>query len=417
MNTIKTIIITLCIITTGIIPQIVKANHEIKYQGRIQDTLGNYGEGTFDIRFSLWRNANTQAGDIASGIINTLAPDYLAWNETHTVTIAEKDRGMFVSYLGSINPIDINIFSDEPNIFLHIDIKSNENPESSYEQIDISSKPTQNRRELNKSPYALNAGKVGNREVGMGANNIPYTDGTGKLPDTIIPNGVSDNIFTLDRDGNANPTDTLSLQFGNTIGKLISWNGLLNQFEFNDSVSITGDLVVSGTINSVSVGEKSKKEILSPHYPNTVFLADGSDNKGSMYEDSEDNAGINYQTIQWSTQQVTIQDYDMQIHYNLPEDFIRFESNNQIEVLYKTEGLLTDSKLDIVLEKSDEIGTDQINGNGLNLSHNGWITQIFTLEPSTTWDNDDTLVFKVKMNATQNNIAHISNISIRYIGQ
>lgn len=394
----------------------VFAADPIRYQGRLQDGLGNYGQGSFDVRFSLWRNGMTQGGDVAAGVINGGAPDYLAWNEIHTVTIQEKDKGLFVVFLGDNVAFPFSLFNTEPNMFLQIDIKTSGSPDSSYEQIDASPKPALNRRLVDRSHYAENAGKVEDKSLGYNANEIPYLDGSGKLPESVIPNGVNENIFILDKNGDANANDTLSFQFGNILGKTLSWNGLLSRFEFNDTVAITGDILVSGTINSVSVGEKSKTVTLAPQYPHTIFIQDGTNNIGSMFEESILDGGSTYQVMQWTTSQASLQDYDIQIQYSLPDDFIRFEANNQIQLKYKTDGTNTDAVLNLTVEKDDEPGTDQINGTGALLSNNTFTTGIFTLEPTTVWDSNDALLIKIKMNASLNFNAEISNIEIKYIG-
>lgn len=394
-----------------------KAEHPIRYQGRLKDALGNYGTGDFTIRFSIWDNSNTQGGDVAAGVINPAAPNYLGWSETHNVTIDTTDNGLFVVFLGENVAFPFSILNTEPNVYIQIDIKSLGAGDDTYEQIDASPSQLRNRRLLDAPPQAANTKKIDNRDVGYNPDEIPYLNGMGQLPDTTIPNGTPQNEFILDRDGNAAINDTISLKFGDVLAKSLSWNGLADQFELNDTLSITGDLLVSGKINDVTIGKRTFTEKLSPAYPNAVFHSDGSNNTGSMYEETEIDGPQNYQIIRWSTAQTTIQDYEIQVQYTLPTNFVEFEANNQIAITYKTDGLITESTIDIKIEKEGSFGTDQINGAGMGLSNNNWTQDVYTLEPTTTWTAGDTLIFHIKMFAVQNFDAAISDIDIRYIGE
>ncbi len=387
----------------------------LRYQGRIKDDQGGYAIGDYTFRFSMWQNPNTTAGDVSNGEININATHYLGWQEEKTLALVADDDGLFLFFLGSTSPLPEDLFTGNNHVYLHVDVKTTGQPDSTYEQIDASIDTAKTRRSFSPVPYAKNADKLDSRHVGFDPGNIPYVnENTGLLPENIIPGGTNLNTFTLDNNGDAAATDTLALQFGSTLAKTLSWNGMLEQFEFNDTVSITGDLVVSGTINNVTFGPKSFIETLTPEYPNSIFVGDGTDNNGSMHEETESESGTVYQMLRWATIQPSLQDYGVQVKYTLPTDFIAFEDTNQIALMYKTDDTVLDSKVDLTLQKNGALGVDQLETAGIALSGNTWTTTEFTLKDQTTWAAGDTLIFYVNLMASQTGDARVSNLEIRY---
>lgn len=390
-------------------------NGALRYQGRIKDDQGAYAVGDYTFRFSMWQNPNAEVGDISNGEININAVHYLGWQEQKPLILETGDEGLFLFFLGSANPLPTDLFTGNNHVYLHVDVKTTGQPDSTYEQIDASLDTNKTRRSFSPVPYAKNSDKLDSRHAGFDPGNVPYVkEDTGMLPENIIPGGTNLNTFILDKDGDAAANDTLALQFGGALAKTLSWNGMLDQFEFNDTVSITGDLIVSGTINNVTFGPKPFIDTLTPEYPNSIFVADGSDNNGSMHEETETEAGNVHQMLRWETIQSSLQDYGVQIKYTLPTTFISFEETNPIALSYKTDGIDTVSKIDFTLEKEGALGTDQLQSAGIALSGNTWTTSEFALDDQTIWAAGDTLIFYTNLMASQNGDARISNLEIRY---
>lgn len=61
---------------------------------------------------------------------------------------------------------------------------------------------------------------------------------------TVSINGINNNTFVLDEDGNA--TDVI-LTFGSVIGESIMWDDSLSRFNISDDLNIQGNLTISGT--------------------------------------------------------------------------------------------------------------------------------------------------------------------------
>ena len=57
-------------------------------------------------------------------------------------------------------------------------------------------------------------------------------------PISTVPGGTNEDVFVLDNDDDA--VGTVNLQFGNALGKILSWDILSNYFNFNDGIYVPG---------------------------------------------------------------------------------------------------------------------------------------------------------------------------------
>lgn len=384
------------------------------YEGELSDNFGNALTGSYDFRFSLWDNQDFEDGvDVVAGIIDGARPDYFGWEELQTQTLGT--NGRFSFQLGEVTPFTPNLF-DRTAISLQIEVKPTANPVTSFEIIDLDlASTTVDRMVIDTVPFAFNADKLDFRDAGYGLGEIPYIDETtGLLPEAIIPListvGAGGNSFTIDLDGDALATDILTLAFGDTLGKTLVWDGVDDRFEFNDTVAIDGDLLVSGTINGVTLGLQDFDEVFSPRYPNSVFEADGTNNeRGYMYEEEELVGGINKSIIHWGAKPATVQDYDLVLRYQLPENFDSFRTP-ALSLDYQTDATVLDAKIDMMVTQEGGSGSDELLLAGQGLNSNTWNTQSFTLNPATTWTRGDIMIVRIKFSSRNLNSAKIGDI-------
>ena len=396
----------------------VTTPQQLIYEGDLLDNSGNPLTGNYSFRFSLWDNEDFEASDVIGGAINVGAADYYNWKEVQTQSLVD---GKFSLKLGTVEPFFAGLF-DHTNMYLQVEVKNAGDPDTSYELIDLD--PNDNsidRTIIDTIPFAFNSDKLDFRDTGYGPGEIPFIDQTtGKLPASIIEasaanvvGGVDGNSFTLDLDGNANANDSLVLKFGDILNKTLAWNGVNDQFEFNDDVNIAGNLVVSGTINGQTIGPKNKIEVLSPRYPNSIIEKDGTNNSGSMYEETAVISAKNKNILKWNSHQAVLQDYDIIIRYTLPANFAGFQAN-PISLDLKSDGTFNDAKIDFVVEK-DGSNTDELQGSGIGLNSNSWATVDLNLNPATSWQANDTMVLKIKMYSRNDLKSYIGDIVLKYI--
>lgn len=423
------------------------------YEGQLRTPTGEAFTGEFEYRFSFWKNADFRETELTENFsIDTTAENFLGWQERQITTLS--DNGFFSLKVGSISVFPETLFIN-PNIYLQVEIKYRTDKDEQFELIDSDTgNAGYDRMILSSIPFAQNADKLDFRDTGYEAGNIPYLDdegklpralidagfgagdipyldeegklpseiipgdilfldGEGKLPTTVIPGFETDGKeFIIDSEGTATETDILTLRFGKVLSKMLSWNGLLQRFIFNDNLQVEGNLIVDGEIliNGVVIGQYENTEVLTPSYKGAVFDADGTDNLGSMYEEQDTEVG---NVLRWTSKNEALQDYDIAIRYRVPEDFISFAENEQVSLLYKTTGAVENASINFELKREGDEVTDEFFGSGMSLTANEWTEIKFTLTDKEKWTAGDTLLMKIKMFATKNFDSMVSDIRIK----
>jgi hypothetical protein len=224
------------------------------YKGRLLNAGGSPITTPHNVRFSYWKSADFVTTDLTgTGAINTSAPNFVLWQEVHTVT--PDATGYFSLYLGSITQLPNlqNIpASTLLSFFLQVEVKAAASLDTSYELLDVnSSNASIDRSQVVSVPFARNADLLDLHDVGTGSGSIPVLGSGGTLWKAAIPGGTNGDFFTIDADDSA--ATSLALQFGTSLAKTLAFDISTNRFVFNDSLEIQGDLTVSGLINGVDI--------------------------------------------------------------------------------------------------------------------------------------------------------------------
>jgi len=192
-------------------------------------------------------------------------------------------------------------------------------------------------------------------------------------------------------------TDTasdVSLTFGETLNKSLSYNRTLGSFQFNDDLAVTGNVQTSGNFaasgglvtdgNAVIRGTLSGAVITSATLQNicldattnavsnigtgslalhtaqiripmktATVEADGTNNSANVFIGSD--AGVNaHQYYAIKTGESAQQDLTLKMKVRIPRDFADFGAGNDLSFWYKNTGASTsDSKSDILVEDKD----------------------------------------------------------------
>lgn len=220
---------------------------KINYQGRLLNASGTVVSTPVVFRFSIWTDADfVVATDwTASGAILGSAPDYISWSEEQI--IIPDSQGLFAIEIGAVNPLPDLDFSLAK--FLQIDLKNQGDSDLSYEVLDPDvDDPLDDRKPLNSSPYTFNADQVDNADIGTGSGNLVILGPDGKFSSAFIPGSTDDSFFVIDADDSE--AVEISLQFGQTLSKTLSYDISNGWFIFNDNLRIEGDLNLSGDLSA-----------------------------------------------------------------------------------------------------------------------------------------------------------------------
>jgi hypothetical protein len=230
------------------------APQKLMYSARLLTSGGTAITSSHTVRFSFWKSADYTGTDTTgTGAINTGSASYGSWQEVHTVT--PDSRGYFSVELGSstaLPAMDSYTMQTLLSLYLQVEVKSSSAADTSYELLDP--KPIDSavdRSPVLSVPFALNADRLDQRDVGTGSGSIAPLGSGGLLPVSTVPGGTNRDTFTIDSDNTA--SSNIVLKFGETLGKTLTYDITNTEFVFNDDVRVQGNLTVTGTVNGVNL--------------------------------------------------------------------------------------------------------------------------------------------------------------------
>jgi hypothetical protein len=228
------------------------------YNSRLLDSSGNAITTQHKVRFTFWIGADAVPTDLTgTGAINYSAPNFVGWKEEQSFT--PDSRGYFYLEMGSVNPLPSFAqlsAATLSNLFMQVEVKPANSADTAYEILDP--KPSENtvdRTPVMSVPFALNADRLDQRDIGTGSGNIILLGSGGVLSKAATPSGTNKNMFTIDSDNNA--SSDITLRFGDSLNKVLRYSLANNRFEFNANVHVEGNLTVQGLINGVDISNLS----------------------------------------------------------------------------------------------------------------------------------------------------------------
>lgn len=413
-------------------PGTTTAPYKVIYTAKLTNAAGVPVTTAQSVRFSLWTDADWDAGDVdGAGNINTLSPGYAGWQETHTVT--PNSEGIFTVELGSINTFPN--FTSSVHAFLEVDVKPAASPLTSFEVLDPDGNTANltDRKPFASAPYAINADTVDNRDADNTPNNIPVLDALGKLIYGVIPDAVQADTFILDVNDDA-PANQITLQFGNAIAEYLRWNNVGSTFELSDSLDIDGDLsfsgtgnitgaTIDGTLNTLqnipytAIAPYAKQIRLSPEYDGAALKGDGSANNGIMSLTNEDLGPplqkFNYYL--WTTNKAAAQDLDIKVRYQLPTDFVAF-SGTPLALTYQTaDATPANNSVDIAI--TDSTGATIALTGATGLASATWTTANMTFAGAPTFTPGTWIEITIKATSISGKYVKMGDLLLDYTGR
>jgi len=457
------ILIIQSIFFVGIVDAANSVPEKFIYEARLLNAAGSAPKTTsHTFRFSLWAVSAVNGGDLSGGTINVLAPNYSNWQEVQTVT--PNNDGFFSLELGAITPLP------DPNylrhLYLQVEVKENGQPDTSYEVLDRApSDPSSDRSPIGSVPYAMNADTLDDADIGLGNGDLVVLGGGDVFPTSVIPGGTDQDTFVIDSD-DSNLVST-GLQFGSALGKVLSWENVLGYFNFNDDVNIQGDLTITGTVDGVDVsalatnvnshldggpskhdateidveavdghyysagdletaidnideqlftlgaGASTNQKLIMPSiYEGVSYKADGSNNIGRLFFDSDISVSRNYYV--WKSTRGSLQDYDVIVQVPLPVDFTGWNTATPWTFNYhSTNAANTENKADIYIYDTNGVPVT-LTGSSSGLASTSWAQTSLGYSGTPTFTAGDTFMIVIKMSSRNNDEMHIGEIVLDY---
>lgn len=311
----------------------------LEYAGTLFDEGGNPLTAEANFRFSLWKSATIETGDIdENGALNEEASNFAGFQEVQTLT--PEREGEFFGLVGKV--VDLPVLELTEPKFLQVETKLTGEPNTAYEVLHFND--TFARKPLTQTAFALQAE----------AAEKTFAE-----------------TFVLNADSSDSGEESVILKFGNYLNKFLKWDATQVLFEFSHKLKVGGDLLVQGKVGigdltpdgdlkldvegkigatqickadgtqCVPTGSRVKVKVktiaFSPAYPNAVGHPDGSDNdKRGKFEQNFDYLNFeNYYS--WSSPKSQLRDYDLVLRFLLPRDFQAWDESKAVSFRYKTQ--------------------------------------------------------------------------------
>lgn len=270
--------------------------------------------------------------------------------------------------------------------------------------------------------------------------------------------GTDSNTFVLDQD---DTTGDVILQFGNTLAESLRWDSVNNRFVLSDDLYIDGTLELNGdldfnqneatelvlhqgtafpTVPAPIEGQtfyrtdtdtmyiydgaswvaldsstgSGNSLFFAPQYPDTTYHNDGSDNVGQLSYDFDATNIENY--YRWTTTKTAIQDYDIKVRIQVPNDFAAW-ATNPIEFKYRTNTTNTaDNVIDFTMQDTADAAVTMTNNTGLVSSTAGqWVESTnMTIGGTPTFTAGDWFTVTIKTSATRDDWADVGSLVLNY---
>ena len=267
--------------------------------------------------------------------------------------------------------------------------------------------------------------------------------------------GTDSNTFTLDQDDTGGD---VSLIFGTTLSESLRWDSANSQFVLSDDLSIDGGLTLNGDLdfnqnqavdmvlhqgtsfpagpvegqtfyrsdldtmyiydgsNWVALSDNTGPLtiFMAPQYANTTYSADGSNNVGRLLHRFDSTNLENY--YRWRTRKSSLQDYDIKVRIQVPEDFTSWDSTTPIEFKYRTNTTnAADNVIDFSMQDTAGAAVSMTNNTGLVSSTAGqWVTSTNMTIGGGTFNPGDWFTVTIKMSATHNHPADVGSLVFNY---
>ena len=197
----------------------------INYQGRLLSAANVPLAGNYTFRFSVWNTSDWVGGDTDGfGAVNVGSAGYAGWQETHAVTIAAGDFGLFNMNLGDTTPFPSFDAATHKN--LQVEVKVTGALDTTYEILDPAGTlaDANDRKPLENQAFAQNADTLDNLDA-----------------PSMLRSDVSDNYTS----------GTLTFDNGTTL----TANGTVNLGDNGDAVAInsnTWDINAAGVASGLT---------------------------------------------------------------------------------------------------------------------------------------------------------------------
>lgn len=277
-------------------------------------------------------------------------------------------------------------------------------------------------------------GSITNNYYGGGGGGTNTTTTITQVVNVPI-SGTDSESFTINQDGAPSNNDiSLIAKQGTDPDGTIRYNATLNLWEISNNGGAFGAIStsnssetltnksISGTTNTLSnidftsLSTRVKTEVFEPDVKGIVVSKDGTSNQGVLELENDDASRRNY--YRWTTNQGTVQDIDLVLRWQLPEDFVSMYTA-PLEVWIRTNStVLSDNSLDVTLSDTGGTAIGVVGGAGLkSTTADTWLLVPITFSGSPTLAPGGTVSMHVKLSVKNLKYVDLGRMVFKYNGR
>lgn len=189
---------------------------------------------------------------------------------------------------------------------------------------------------------AVTVNEIGTNAVGSDEiidNSITATDialnavTASELADNSVDTAsIQDYAITADKIATGAITVDLIADDSITADKIAT--GAVTTVEILDATILNEDINANADIDFSKMATRNKSTLISPEYPNFTLYGDTTNNLGTLDADRDTVNNKNYYS--WTSRKTVLNDYDIMVQFQIPEDFDSWQAN-AISFDYMTE--------------------------------------------------------------------------------
>ncbi|MFN7160351.1 MAG: hypothetical protein ACK4NC_01945 [Candidatus Gracilibacteria bacterium] len=240
--------------------------------------------------------------------------------------------------------------------------------------------------------------------------------------------------LTLDGQNTGTPNDVnIIANQGTSPDGTLKYNAAAGRWEVSNAGGIFSALfdvsspqalvnkAIDGSLNTITnipysaLSARTKSMAFSPEYPGVVVTKDGTANKGALNAERDTVNGKNY--YEWTTTQSTLNDIDLQLQVELPQDFVSFQAT-PFTLEYKTETAnSTDNKIDIALADSANMPILLTPSTFTSGTADTWVTSNLSFAGAPVFAPGDRITITVKLSAMTQFHSAVGYLVLQYNGK
>lgn len=245
---------------------------------------------------------------------------------------------------------------------------------------------------------------------------------TGKIITLDATNTGAANDVSIVAEQGTNPNGALKYNAATGKWEISNNGGLFSAIADVSSAQTFTNKTIDGSLNTITnipwtaLSARTQTMTFSPDYPGVTVAKDGTNNKGVLSSEKDGATGKNY--YEWTTSQAPLNDIDLALQVQLPEDFVSFQATPFV-LEYKTlSANPAENSIDFTLSDSTNTPIALSGSTGLVSALPGaWQQAAITFTGSPTFNPGDKLFFIVKLSALAAKKAQAGSLVLYYNGR